>query len=245
MKRPEHPMPREERDALIASAVADPTGEGFSVLGEELLLPCTDVLSAASLPRKLLRCLPSLDGALPTKILAFPRLESPDVAGIERVQTRALHSLLMLEASFLLTRLNRQVRCEVQGPARGAALVESLYKTYALQLLQTPAVILLPPAVVQDLDPDWLDPETQAGQRAAGCVGRALGVEIRTEPEDGEGILPPNMAYALPASDGLGSWHSTPSFSEPFIDQHGRGWAFAHQLRLRVDGPVVRYRRTP
>jgi hypothetical protein len=54
----------EERRKVLASALQDPTGEGFAILGQELLLPIKDIVDYEGWARKVLRVRPLAQGEL-------------------------------------------------------------------------------------------------------------------------------------------------------------------------------------
>ena len=57
-------MPSEDRRKVIAAALQDPSGEGFAILGQELLLPIKDIVDYEGWIRKVLRVRPLAQGEL-------------------------------------------------------------------------------------------------------------------------------------------------------------------------------------
>ena len=57
-------MAPEERRKILAAAMQDPTGEGFAIVGQELLLPIKDIVDYEGWARKLYRVRPLAQGEL-------------------------------------------------------------------------------------------------------------------------------------------------------------------------------------
>lgn len=57
-------LPPEERRKVLASALRDPTGEGFAIVGQELLLPIKDIIDYEGWARKIFRVRPLAQGEL-------------------------------------------------------------------------------------------------------------------------------------------------------------------------------------
>jgi len=57
-------MPAEERRKVLAAAMQDPTGEGFAIVGQELLLPIKDIIDYEGWARKVYRVRPLAQGEL-------------------------------------------------------------------------------------------------------------------------------------------------------------------------------------
>jgi len=57
-------MPAEDRRKVLASAMQDPTGEGFAIVGQELLLPIKDIIDYEGWARKVYRVRPLAQGEL-------------------------------------------------------------------------------------------------------------------------------------------------------------------------------------
>lgn len=58
------PMQAEERRKVLAAALKDPTGEGFAIVGQELLLPIKDIIDYEGWARKIFRVRPLAQGEL-------------------------------------------------------------------------------------------------------------------------------------------------------------------------------------
>jgi hypothetical protein len=58
------PLKAEERRKILAAALRDPTGEGFAIVGQELLLPIKDIIDYEGWARKILRVRPLAQGEL-------------------------------------------------------------------------------------------------------------------------------------------------------------------------------------
>ncbi|MCK5611991.1 hypothetical protein KAR91_59525 [Candidatus Pacearchaeota archaeon] len=57
-------MPAEDRRKVLAAAMQDPTGEGFAIVGQELLLPIKDIIDYEGWARKVYRVRPLAQGEL-------------------------------------------------------------------------------------------------------------------------------------------------------------------------------------
>lgn len=57
-------MSAEDRRKVLASALTDPTGEGFAIVGQELLLPIKDIIDYEGWARKIYRVRPLAQGEL-------------------------------------------------------------------------------------------------------------------------------------------------------------------------------------
>lgn len=57
-------MPAEDRRKVLAAALQDPTGEGFAIVGQELLLPIKDIIDYEGWARKIFRVRPLAQGEL-------------------------------------------------------------------------------------------------------------------------------------------------------------------------------------
>jgi len=57
-------MPAEERRKVLAAAMQDPSGEGFAIVGQELLLPIKDIIDYEGWARKIYRVRPLAQGEL-------------------------------------------------------------------------------------------------------------------------------------------------------------------------------------
>jgi len=57
-------LPSEERRKVLAAAMNDPTGEGFAIVGQELLLPIKDIIDYEGWARKIYRVRPLAQGEL-------------------------------------------------------------------------------------------------------------------------------------------------------------------------------------
>lgn len=64
MTRAASALEREDRRKIIAAAAQDPTGEGFAILGQELLLPIKDLVDYEGWARKVYRVRPLAQGEL-------------------------------------------------------------------------------------------------------------------------------------------------------------------------------------
>lgn len=62
--RPENPMDKQARLQVLAAAMQDPTGEGFAIVGQELLLPIKDIIDYEGWARKVYRTRPLAQGEL-------------------------------------------------------------------------------------------------------------------------------------------------------------------------------------
>ena len=60
----ETPMEKEARLKVLAAALQDPTGEGFAIVGQELLLPIKDIVDYEGWARKVYRTRPLAQGEL-------------------------------------------------------------------------------------------------------------------------------------------------------------------------------------
>ena len=58
------PINAEERRKIIAGAMRDPSGEGFALIGQELLLPIKDIIDYEGWVRKIFRVRPLAQGEL-------------------------------------------------------------------------------------------------------------------------------------------------------------------------------------
>jgi hypothetical protein len=58
------PMKAEERRKILAGAMRDPSGEGFAIVGQELLLPIKDIIDYEGWVRKIFRVRPLAQGEL-------------------------------------------------------------------------------------------------------------------------------------------------------------------------------------
>jgi len=58
------PLQAEERRKVLAAAMRDPTGEGFAIVGQELLLPIKDIIDYEGWARKIFRVRPLAQGEL-------------------------------------------------------------------------------------------------------------------------------------------------------------------------------------
>jgi hypothetical protein len=58
------PLPADERRKVLAAAMRDPTGEGFAIVGQELLLPIKDIIDYEGWARKIFRVRPLAQGEL-------------------------------------------------------------------------------------------------------------------------------------------------------------------------------------
>jgi hypothetical protein len=58
------PLPVEERRKVLAAALRDSTGEGFAIVGQELLLPIKDIIDYEGWARKIFRVRPLAQGEL-------------------------------------------------------------------------------------------------------------------------------------------------------------------------------------
>lgn len=58
------PLQAEERRKVLAAALRDPTGEGFAIVGQELLLPIKDIIDYEGWARKIFRVRPLAQGEL-------------------------------------------------------------------------------------------------------------------------------------------------------------------------------------
>jgi hypothetical protein len=57
-------LPAEDRRKILAAAMSDPTGEGFAIVGQELLLPIKDIIDYEGWARKIFRVRPLAQGEL-------------------------------------------------------------------------------------------------------------------------------------------------------------------------------------
>lgn len=57
-------LPSEDRRKILAAAMSDPSGEGFAIVGQELLLPIKDIIDYEGWARKLFRVRPLAQGEL-------------------------------------------------------------------------------------------------------------------------------------------------------------------------------------
>jgi hypothetical protein len=57
-------MPAEDRRKVLAAALQDPSGEGFAIVGQELLLPIKDIIDYEGWARKIYRVRPLAQGEL-------------------------------------------------------------------------------------------------------------------------------------------------------------------------------------
>lgn len=57
-------LPSEDRRKVLAAAMRDPTGEGFAIVGQELLLPIKDIIDYEGWARKIFRVRPLAQGEL-------------------------------------------------------------------------------------------------------------------------------------------------------------------------------------
>jgi hypothetical protein len=57
-------LPADERRKVLAAAMRDPTGEGFAIVGQELLLPIKDIIDYEGWARKIYRVRPLAQGEL-------------------------------------------------------------------------------------------------------------------------------------------------------------------------------------
>jgi hypothetical protein len=57
-------MPAEDRRKVLAAAMQDPSGEGFAIVGQELLLPIKDIIDYEGWARKIYRVRPLAQGEL-------------------------------------------------------------------------------------------------------------------------------------------------------------------------------------
>lgn len=57
-------LPSDERRKVLAAAMRDPTGEGFAIVGQELLLPIKDIIDYEGWARKIFRVRPLAQGEL-------------------------------------------------------------------------------------------------------------------------------------------------------------------------------------
>lgn len=57
-------LPSDERRKVLAAALRDPTGEGFAIVGQELLLPIKDIIDYEGWVRKIFRVRPLAQGEL-------------------------------------------------------------------------------------------------------------------------------------------------------------------------------------
>jgi len=57
-------MPAEDRRKVLAAAMQDPSGEGFAIVGQELLLPIKDIIDYEGWSRKIYRVRPLAQGEL-------------------------------------------------------------------------------------------------------------------------------------------------------------------------------------
>src|SRR3990167_3957937 len=64
MYREASTLPAESRRKVLAAAMRDPTGEGFAIVGQELLLPIKDIIDYEGWARKLFRVRPLAQGEL-------------------------------------------------------------------------------------------------------------------------------------------------------------------------------------
>jgi hypothetical protein len=60
----ESSVPAEDRRKVLAAAMNDPTGEGFAIVGQELLLPIKDIIDYEGWARKIYRVRPLAQGEL-------------------------------------------------------------------------------------------------------------------------------------------------------------------------------------
>jgi hypothetical protein len=60
----EQAMSKEARREVLAAALQDPTGEGFAIVGQELLLPIKDIIDYEGWARKIFRVRPLAQGEL-------------------------------------------------------------------------------------------------------------------------------------------------------------------------------------
>jgi hypothetical protein len=58
------PLANEDRRKVLAAAMKDPTGEGFAIVGQELLLPIKDIIDYEGWARKIFRVRPLAQGEL-------------------------------------------------------------------------------------------------------------------------------------------------------------------------------------
>lgn len=63
-QRAENPMDKQARLQVLAAAMQDPTGEGFAIVGQELLLPIKDIVDYEGWARKVYRTRPLAQGEL-------------------------------------------------------------------------------------------------------------------------------------------------------------------------------------
>lgn len=64
MYREASALPAEDRRKVLAAAMRDPTGEGFAIVGQELLLPIKDIIDYEGWVRKIFRVRPLAQGEL-------------------------------------------------------------------------------------------------------------------------------------------------------------------------------------
>lgn len=64
MYREASAVPAEERRKILAAAMSDPSGEGFAIVGQELLLPIKDIIDYEGWARKIFRVRPLAQGEL-------------------------------------------------------------------------------------------------------------------------------------------------------------------------------------
>lgn len=57
-------VPAEDRRKILAAAMSDPSGEGFAIVGQELLLPIKDIIDYEGWARKIFRVRPLAQGEL-------------------------------------------------------------------------------------------------------------------------------------------------------------------------------------
>ena len=57
-------VPSEDRRKILAAAMSDPSGEGFAIVGQELLLPIKDIIDYEGWARKIFRVRPLAQGEL-------------------------------------------------------------------------------------------------------------------------------------------------------------------------------------
>jgi hypothetical protein len=64
MYREASSVPAEDRRKILAAAMSDPSGEGFAIVGQELLLPIKDIIDYEGWARKIYRVRPLAQGEL-------------------------------------------------------------------------------------------------------------------------------------------------------------------------------------
>ena len=64
MYREASTLPSEDRRKILAAALQDPSGEGFAIVGQELLLPIKDIIDYEGWARKIFRVRPLAQGEL-------------------------------------------------------------------------------------------------------------------------------------------------------------------------------------